>query len=102
MLKDLPTILEAPLPASAATKVSHIEEFLLQRITSSTRPDRRGGRAGIQPGGNAASGGDPAATLADAPIALVTSGGTAVPLERRPVRFLDNFSTGRRGAACTE
>ena len=35
-------------------------------------------------------------------IALVTSGGTLVPLEARTVRFLDNFSTGARGAALAE
>ena len=39
---------------------------------------------------------------AEAPVALLTSGGTTVPLERNTVRFLDNFSTGKRGAACTE
>ena len=32
-------------------------------------------------------------------VALVTSGGTTVPLERRTVRFIDNFSSGNRGAA---
>ncbi|KAH9255369.1 hypothetical protein BASA81_006488 [Batrachochytrium salamandrivorans] len=32
------------------------------------------------------------------PIVLVTSGGTTVPLERNTVRFIDNFSTGSRGA----
>jgi len=31
-------------------------------------------------------------------VALITSGGTTVPLERRCVRFIDNFSTGSRGA----
>jgi phosphopantothenate-cysteine ligase len=31
-------------------------------------------------------------------IALVTSGGTTVPLEKKTVRFIDNFSTGGRGA----
>ncbi|XP_050739015.1 uncharacterized protein LOC127009714 [Eriocheir sinensis] len=36
------------------------------------------------------------------PIALVTSGGTTVPLERNTVRFVDNFSAGTRGAASTE
>jgi phosphopantothenate-cysteine ligase len=36
------------------------------------------------------------------PIALVTSGGTTVPLERNTVRFIDNFSTGNRGAASAE
>lgn len=35
-------------------------------------------------------------------VALVTSGGTLVPLEARTVRFLDNFSTGARGAALAE
>ena len=38
----------------------------------------------------------------DARFALVTSGGTTVPLERNTVRFVDNFSTGTRGAACVE
>ena len=36
------------------------------------------------------------------PLALVTSGGTAAPLERNCVRFLDNFSTGTRGAHAVE
>eukprot|EP00636_Phaeomonas_parva_P018923 CAMPEP_0118880284 /NCGR_PEP_ID=MMETSP1163-20130328/19889_1 /TAXON_ID=124430 /ORGANISM="Phaeomonas parva, Strain CCMP2877" /LENGTH=133 /DNA_ID=CAMNT_0006816649 /DNA_START=228 /DNA_END=625 /DNA_ORIENTATION=+ len=36
------------------------------------------------------------------PVVLVTSGGTTVPLERRTVRFIDNFSTGSRGAASAE
>jgi phosphopantothenate-cysteine ligase len=31
-------------------------------------------------------------------IALVTSGGTTVPLEKKTVRYIDNFSTGGRGA----
>ncbi|KAM4872215.1 phosphopantothenate--cysteine ligase isoform 1-T1 [Thomomys bottae] len=35
-------------------------------------------------------------------VVLVTSGGTKVPLEARPVRFLDNFSSGRRGAMSVE
>jgi phosphopantothenate---cysteine ligase (ATP) len=35
-------------------------------------------------------------------IALVTSGGTTVPLELKTVRFIDNFSTGTRGARCAE
>ena len=36
------------------------------------------------------------------PIALVTSGGTATDLEVRAVRYLDNFSTGLRGAISVE
>ena len=36
------------------------------------------------------------------PVAVVTSGGTTVPLERRCVRFIDNFSAGHRGALSTE
>lgn len=35
-------------------------------------------------------------------IVCVTSGGTTVPLERNTVRFIDNFSTGTRGAASAE
>ena len=35
-------------------------------------------------------------------VVLVTSGGTTIPLERNTVRFIDNFSTGNRGAASTE
>ncbi|KHJ47529.1 DNA / pantothenate metabolism flavoprotein [Trichuris suis] len=36
------------------------------------------------------------------PIALVTSGGTMVPLERNVVRFIENFSAGTRGSASAE
>lgn len=35
-------------------------------------------------------------------IVLVTSGGTAAPLERNTVRSIENFSTGKRGAASAE
>ena len=35
-------------------------------------------------------------------VVLVTSGGTKVPLESRTVRFLDNFSSGRRGSSSAE
>merc|ERR1712136_243132 len=35
-------------------------------------------------------------------ICLVTSGGTTIPLEKNTVRFLDNFSTGSRGASSAE
>ena len=35
-------------------------------------------------------------------VVLVTSGGTSVPLERRTVRFIDNFSAGTRGATSAE
>ena len=36
------------------------------------------------------------------PLAVVTSGGTTVPLERQCVRFIDNFSAGTRGALSVE
>lgn len=36
------------------------------------------------------------------PIAVVTSGGTRVPLEKNMVRFIDNFSGGDRGAISAE
>jgi phosphopantothenate-cysteine ligase len=32
----------------------------------------------------------------------VTSGGTAVPLEKNTVRFIENFSTGMRGSLIAE
>ena len=35
-------------------------------------------------------------------VAVVSSGGTSVPLEGNTVRFIDNFSTGSRGAASVE
>ncbi|QSL64610.1 hypothetical protein MERGE_001911 [Pneumocystis wakefieldiae] len=35
-------------------------------------------------------------------VVLVTSGGTAVPLEAHTVRFLDNFSAGTRGSVSAE
>ncbi|KAL1140165.1 hypothetical protein AAG570_000097 [Ranatra chinensis] len=35
-------------------------------------------------------------------VALVTSGGTSVPLEKHTVRFVDNFSAGTRGSASAE
>lgn len=35
-------------------------------------------------------------------VVCVTSGGTTVPLEQRCVRYIDNFSSGFRGAASTE
>jgi len=41
-------------------------------------------------------------TLQKRKVALVTSGGTIVPLEKNTVRFLDNFSGGKRGAASAE
>jgi len=41
-------------------------------------------------------------TIDTRPIAVITSGGTSVPLEARTVRAVENFSTGRRGAASAE
>jgi phosphopantothenate-cysteine ligase len=35
-------------------------------------------------------------------VAIITSGGTMAPLERRTVRFIDNFSTGSRGSWLAE
>ncbi|ODV90046.1 hypothetical protein CANCADRAFT_99924 [Tortispora caseinolytica NRRL Y-17796] len=35
-------------------------------------------------------------------IAVITSGGTTVPLENQTVRFIDNFSNGTRGATSAE
>ena len=36
------------------------------------------------------------------PLAIITSGGTTVPVEKNTVRFIDNFSTGTRGARLAE
>ena len=36
------------------------------------------------------------------PVVVVTSGSTPVPLEKKTVRYIDNFSTGTRGARCVE
>ncbi|CAD5227179.1 unnamed protein product [Bursaphelenchus xylophilus] len=42
-------------------------------------------------------------TIADGRrLALITSGGTIVPLEKNTVRFIDNFSQGTRGSASAE
>lgn len=38
----------------------------------------------------------------DLNIVVLTSGGTTAPLEKSCVRFIDNFSTGTRGAASAE
>lgn len=38
----------------------------------------------------------------DKKVALVTSGGTTVPLENQTVRFVDNFSAGTRGSTSAE
>ena len=40
--------------------------------------------------------------VGDRRVAIVTSGGTTVPIERKTVRFIDNFSTGLRGARLAE
>uniref|UniRef100_A0A2P2LQU4 Uncharacterized protein MANES_02G157700 n=1 Tax=Rhizophora mucronata TaxID=61149 RepID=A0A2P2LQU4_RHIMU len=44
----------------------------------------------------------PLGSGSDRPVVCVTSGGTTVPLEQRCVRYIDNFSSGNRGAASTE
>lgn len=44
----------------------------------------------------------PNGEFAGRPIVCVTSGGTTVPLERRCIRFIDNFSGGTRGALSVE
>ena len=36
------------------------------------------------------------------PLVIITSGGTTIPLEKNTVRFIDNFSTGSRGATSAE
>lgn len=43
-----------------------------------------------------------AAAAGGRPVAVITSGGTKVPLEQNTVRFIDNFSSGERGALSAE
>jgi phosphopantothenate-cysteine ligase len=38
----------------------------------------------------------------NAKIVVITSGGTAVPLEKNCVRYIENFSNGTRGAISAE
>ncbi|KAH7647372.1 hypothetical protein FG379_003039 [Cryptosporidium bovis] len=40
--------------------------------------------------------------LFDRNVVIITSGGTSVPLEKNAVRFIENFSTGKRGAYSAE
>ena len=42
------------------------------------------------------------ATNESSRIAVVTSGGTSVPLEKNCVRSIENFSRGERGACSAE
>jgi phosphopantothenoylcysteine synthetase/decarboxylase len=48
------------------------------------------------------SGGPKFKDVLDKHVVLVTSGGTAVPLEKNTVRQIENFSTGMRGARSAE
>jgi len=61
-----------PAPANLATRELQLEKFCCQQ------------------------------SIEGRPIALVTSGGTTVPLELNTVRFVDNFSSGARGSASAE
>ncbi|XP_061543069.1 LOW QUALITY PROTEIN: phosphopantothenate--cysteine ligase [Phycodurus eques] len=65
--------------AEEFTAPSHVDE-VRERMTSFARLHAEGARR----------------------VVLITSGGTKVPLESRTVRFLDNFSSGRRGALSAE
>lgn len=63
--------------------VARVEEFIRRRLPTDVR--------------------DSAANANLSPrMVCITSGGTTVPLERKCVRFIDNFSSGHRGAASTE
>jgi len=64
-----------PEPSSVASQVALAREFINRHADSSSEPRR---------------------------VALVTSGGTTVPLENQTVRFIDNFSVGTRGATSAE
>nr|CAG4634865.1 EOG090X085T [Alona affinis] len=63
---------ENPKPTNFEENVAHIHSFCEKSASTKTR------------------------------VALVTSGGTTVPLEQNTVRFIDNFSAGTRGSASAE
>ncbi|KAI9599188.1 DNA/pantothenate metabolism flavoprotein [Syncephalis fuscata] len=63
---------ENPAPRNLATHEAKVEAFVQQHINTNRK------------------------------VALVTSGGTTVPLEVNTVRFMDNFSAGTRGATSAE
>ncbi|XP_034143431.1 phosphopantothenate--cysteine ligase [Esox lucius] len=73
-----PLSADGNLPADFAVP-SHVEEVKVQMATFAARHSAAG-----------------------RVVVLITSGGTKVPLESRTVRFLDNFSSGRRGASSAE
>jgi hypothetical protein len=82
-------------PSSSATAPSDTERAL-DAFLAGAPPAVRGGQLPALTAFVAAN------AAADRRVAVVTSGGTTVPLERRTVRFLDNFSTGLRGASLAE
>ena len=86
---------EAPplSPATARTLGGPLRAFLAASATGDA-PDSGGGAGATSSSSGPSSGGRP--------VAVVTSGGTTVPLERNCVRFIDNFSRGQRGALSAE
>ncbi|KAF0897697.1 hypothetical protein E2562_000413 [Oryza meyeriana var. granulata] len=81
-------LLRSPVPQLCSDLRSAKRDGILMRVVAAslTRPCVVAGSGG---------GGLPG-------VVCVTSGGTTVPLEQRCVRYIDNFSSGQRGAASTE
>ena len=90
----LPTLPDPPSSASVTRLVSRLSTFLAGHAHPPSRPPS------IDPPAKRPRSADTPPQLRK--IVLVTSGGTTVPLEQRAVRYLDNFSTGVRGAASVE
>jgi phosphopantothenate-cysteine ligase len=94
-------------PSTLGQQVDAVETFLRENLTEDSRHR-------LQQQATAtlsqffdrlltvASASAPSSSPSPKKLVIITSGGTTVPLERRAVRFISNFSTGSRGAACAE
>lgn len=78
---------------ASSSSSSSIDSQLAEEFTPPPQVDQLRSKMAAFASGHASSG---------RRVVLITSGGTKVPLESRTVRFLDNFSSGRRGAASAE
>ena len=99
-------IADSPPPPHWSTQSTHLRSSLTSFLSHHTSPIHTPSPTSPPPPSSSSSTKRPhpssSPDLHKRKVVLVTSGGTLVPLERHPVRFLDNFSTGRRGAAAVE
>lgn len=90
--------LEAPAKARMDADIARVAVGLARLFPSPPPVSADGGSNG----GGWITSAAAALTAPPAGVAFITSGGTTVPLERRPVRYLTNFSSGGRGSFLTE